>query len=226
MRAAQGCHGCGMVPVVVVQGVRWWRGAAVIAGAALVCAGATASQAVVSAGAASPHVLYVKPGDAFVVKGTTLTCQVFNSKPVAVQCINSSTPKALKPAFGSYGIGVDAAVAAIFRVEPRSAPIEVRYHQPNVSGAVFATPNRKHAIKWTVTPPTAILVGSTHIFCAADVASGAGLNVTCGLSTLANHLSYPAGTYVTSFSDKFVLLGQAKGNGGLKTLAFKKQPKL
>ncbi len=105
----------------------------------------------------------------------------------------------------------------------------MRYHQPNVSGAVFATPNRKHGRRSSgpCTPPTAILVGSTHIFCAADVASGAGLNVTCGLSTLANHLSYPAGTYVTSFSDKFVLLGQAKGNGGLKTLgAFKKQPKL
>lgn len=193
---------------------------------AVVCAGAMAPAAIAPASAASPHILYIRPGDGFIVKGTTLTCQVFTSQPIALQCANSATTKSLVPDYGSYGIGVDADAAAIFRVEPHNAPVELRYPEPSVSGAMFATPTSKKGTDWTVTPPTGILVAGTHIFCAADVAAVAGLNVTCGLSTVADQLQYPAGSYVVSFSDKFVLLGKAKaGGGGLTTLAYKAQPK-
>ena len=76
---------------------------------------------------------------------------------------------------------------------------------------------------YTLAAPTAVLVGGTHIFCAVERAAGT-INVTCGLSSLAAHLQYPVGSYITSESSRFALMGQVEPKGAFKTVAARAQP--
>jgi hypothetical protein len=74
-----------------------------------------------------------------------------------------------------------------------------------------------------VAPTTAVLVGGTHIFCAVQKTQGV-INVTCGVSSLADHLQFPPGSYIVSESPRFALIAKAERGGNFKTVAARAQP--
>jgi hypothetical protein len=50
-------------------------------------------------------------------------------------------------------------------------------------------------------------------------------NVTCGVSSLADHLQFRPGTYIVSESARFALMAKAEPGGNFKTVAAKTQPR-
>jgi len=161
----------------------------------------------------------MKPGDQLYVKGTPLVCAVENNRGTinivcAIGSLSSPTPH-------SYGAGIADSGVRLAAVEPNGSKVLRSINEPRVSGATFAVrPGKAQA--YTVAPPAAVLIGGTHIFCAVDTA--AGVNVTCGLSSLAAGLQYPVGSYIMSVSPRFALLGQAEPKAAFKTITFKSQP--
>ena len=161
----------------------------------------------------------MKPGDQLYVKGTPLVCAVENNGgTINIVCAIGSLSS---PTAHSYGAGIADSGVRLAAVEPNGSKILASINEPRVSGATFAV-RPGNARAFTVAPPAAVLIGGTHIFCAVDTA--AGVNVTCGLSSLAAGLQYPVGSYVMSVSPRFALLGQAEPKGAFKTITFKSQP--
>jgi len=196
--------------------------AALIGLVALACVVASASAAGPRASSASLSPLYLKRGDQVYVKGAPVSCVVQNSSgTINVVCVKGSPAS---PTPGGYGIGIADTGAEIVAVATQSAKLVKGVREPAVSGAKFAVPPRKPRA-YTLAPPAALLIGGTHIFCALEKASGGiPANVTCGLSSLAAGLQYPAGTYITSESSRFALLAAAQPKGAFKTIALKTQP--
>ena len=204
--------------------VRTHRGGAIavtlIAAGALALAGAAAASSTASTTAVTK--LSLKVGDHILVKGASLACVVQNSGGILnFACVDGSLSS---PRPKSFAIGIADRAVDLAKLSPSggSANVISGARQPKISGAAFAVPSRGPKT-YTVSPSsTALLIGGTHIFCAVQTTKGV-INVTCGLSTLADHLQFPTGTYIVSESTKFALIGKTV-NGGFKTLAYKTQP--
>jgi hypothetical protein len=190
---------------------------AVSAFVALGVAGALATD--VQASSQSITKVSMKPGDQLRVKGSPIVCAVQNNGgTLNIVCAIGSLSS---PTLHSYGAGIADSGVRLAQVEPNGSKLVKSINEPRVSGATFAVrPGKAQA--YTVAPPAAVLIGGTHIFCAVDTA--AGLNITCGLSSLAAGLQYPVGSYIMSVSSRFALLGQAEPKAAFKTITFKSQP--
>jgi len=181
-------------------------------------ASAFARQAAVASGVST---LFLKVGDQIHVKGSSLACVVQNSSgTINLVCVEGSLSL---PKGNSYAIGIADKAASLNRISANgnSQTIVRLVQQPAVSGATFLV--RPGSPKsFTVALNTAILVGRTHIFCVAQRTDSV-TNVTCGLSSIADKLQYPSGSYLTIISARIAALAQ-KRPGGVKTLAGKTQP--
>ena len=200
---------------------RGHRVAALIGLVALACAGASGLAAGPASSASTPTV-YVKLGDQLFVKGAPVACVVQNSGgTINVVCVKGSPSS---PTPGGYGVGIADSGADIAAISTHSAKLVKSVREPAVSGVTFTVrPGKPRS--YTLAPPAAVLIGGTHIFCAVERANGTiPINVTCGLSSLAAGLQYPQGTYITSESSRFALLGQIGSKGAFKTIAAKAQP--
>jgi hypothetical protein len=187
-------------------------------------AGAAGAAYAAPAHVAAPRVktLRLKLGDRIEVKGTPLACVVQDSGgTVNFACVEGSLASPLPHSF-AVGIADKGADLAGVTASGSSAKLVTVVHEPSVSGASFAIPARRPR-KFVVTPTTALLIGGTHIFCAVQTTQ-ATRNVTCGLSSFAHHLQFPAGTYVVSESARFALLGKTGPKGAFKTVAARSQP--
>jgi len=191
----------------------------IAAGASVVPGVAAASS---PASGAAVKKLSLKVGDHILVKGASLACVVQSSGGILnFACVDGglASPRPKSFAIGIADRGVDLA-----EMSPSggSAKVISGTREPTISGAAFAVPSRQPKT-YTVSPSsTALLIGGTHIFCAVQTTKGV-INVTCGISTLADHLQFPTGTYIVSESAKFALIGKTV-NGAFKTLAYKTQP--
>jgi hypothetical protein len=193
-------------------------GAVVVAGAP----GGAASAAPARFAAEKLATLRLRLGDRIYVRGSTIACVVQSSRGrINFACVLGSlaAPEARSYAVGIADRGADlAAISA----EGGSAKLVTVVGEPTVSGIPFPSPARRpHS--YTVAPTTAVLVGGTHIFCAVQSTQGT-INVTCGLSSFAARLQFPAGTYTVSESGRFALLGKVGPKSAFKTVAVKAQP--
>lgn len=183
-----------------------------------VVASAFARQAKIASGVTT---LFLKVGDQIHIKGSSLACVVQNSSgTINLVCVEGSLSL---PKGNSYATGIADKAASLNRISANgnSQTIVRLVKQPAISGATFLV--RPGAAKsFTVALNTAILVGGTHIFCAAQRTDNA-INVTCGLSSIAAKLQYPNGSYLTIISGQIAALAQRQ-RGGVKTLAGKTQP--
>lgn len=190
---------------------------------ALACAAAGAGAASAPrATTASVRTLHLRVGDQLHVKGTPLACAVQTSSgTINVVCVEGSLSA---PTPGTYAVGIADKAVDLAAVSASSAKLLKVVSEPGVPGAKFVVPSGP-ARSYTVSPPAAVLVGGTHIFCAVEAATAAApINVTCGLSTLAAGLQFGAGSYITSESSRFALLLKSGPKGGSKTIAAKAQP--
>lgn len=161
--------------------------------------------------------VYVKVGDQLAVKGSPIVCAVQNSNgTLNIVCAEG---KLSSPTQGSYGVGIADSGVRLGAVTPSKLVKAVA--EPAVSGAKFAVRSGKPHV-YTLSPPSAVLFGGTHIFCALN--SAGGINITCGLSSLAAHLQYPVHTYIMELSTRSAIVGEVEPKGAFKTVAAKAQP--
>jgi len=166
--------------------------------------------------------LALRLGDRIEVAGTTISCVVQKSgTTVNFACVIGSLSR---PVAHSYAVGIadKGADLAAVSASGGSAKLVTVVREPLINGARFVSPARRAKL-FSVRPTTAILVGGTHIFCAVQSTDGT-INVTCGLSSLAAHLQFPAGSYNVSESAKFALLGKVLQKRDFKTVAVRPQP--
>jgi len=203
-------------------GVRALSGVVALAVGIAVLGGAGASAAGPRASAAKVKTLELKLGDRLKVKGTTLACVVQNSGGVVnLACLDGSLSK---PIPHSYAVGIANKGADLAQVSASggSAKVVTVVQEPTISGGDFVVPAGGPKA-YAVAPTTALLIGGTHVFCAVQTTSGT-VNVTCGLSSLADKLQFPSGSYTVSESAKFSVLGKVQPHNGFKTVAAKTQP--
>jgi hypothetical protein len=189
-----------------------------------VLAAAVADDAVAGphASGAAVRTLRLRLGDRISVKGTPLACVVQNSRgTVNLACVEGSLRS---PVPHSYAVGIadKGADLAAVSASGASAKLVTVVQEPSVRGAAFPSPSRG-ARAFAIAPTAALLVGGTHIFCAVQTTDGT-VNVTCGLSSIAQHLQFPAGTYIVSESTRFALLGKTEPKDKFKTVAARSQP--
>jgi hypothetical protein len=194
--------------------------AVLLASGALAAAGAVASAA--GSHVAGVQTLGVELGDRFHVKGTRLRCVVqTNGGTVNLVCIEGGLTAPVPHSF-AVGIADRGADLASVSASGNSAKLVVAVKQPTVPGAAFPMPARgRRAL--TVAPTTAVLVGGTHIFCAVQRTQGL-TNVTCGVSSFADGLQFPRGSYIVSESERFALMAKAERGKRFKTVAARTQP--
>ena len=189
---------------------------------AVVAAAVAADTAAASASKPAVRELHLMLGDRIRVTGTPLACVVQNSGgTVNFACVEGSLHT---PIPHSYAVGIADKGADLAAVSGSgaSAKLVTVVREPVVRGATFAIPTRA-ARTFKVVTTTAILIGGTHIFCAVQRTDGT-VNVTCGLSSLAQHLQFPPGTYIVSESTRFALLGKTEAKDNFKTVAVKSRP--
>lgn len=188
-----------------------------------VAASATALSATALAAASSPPTYSLKVNDQIFVKGTSIACVIQSSSgTINLVCVDGSLSA---PKGGSYAVGIADKAASLNQISANGSSQKVvkLSLQPAVAGSKF--PVRSGPAKSFTIPPSpsaALLIGGTHLFCV--VQKTGAVNVTCGVSSIADKLQYPTGSYVTVFSPKLVVLAQRVLNGGIKAVVSRNQP--
>jgi hypothetical protein len=186
-------------------------------------AGAAALSASALAAGSSPITYSLKNNDQIFVKGTSIACVIQSSAgTLNLVCVDGSLSA---PKGGSFAVGIADKAASLNQISAGGGSQKVvkLSLQPTVAGSKF--PVRSGGAKsYTIpsTPSAALLIGGTHIFCV--VQKTGVVNVTCGVSSIADKLQFPAGSYVTIISPKVVLLAQKLAHGGVKTVVSRSQP--
>jgi hypothetical protein len=206
-----------------VSGVRRGGGIGVIAvvGAlAFLIWGAGGAAAGPRASTAAVATYHLRLGDTVSLKGTTIECVVQKQNGIInFACLKGGLSS---PMQGSYAVGIADKGVDIAQVSGDSAKLLKVVAEPAVGGAAFPTPTRSSQ-HFDIAPTAGLLIGGTHVFCAVEFAVGVR-NVTCGLSSLALRLQFPAGSLIASESETFALLGKSEAHGQFQNVSLKTQP--
>ena len=167
-----------------------------------------------AAGAATPSVLLLRPGDQIVFSGSTLSFGVSADSPQTVVCAiaarNVERPKAL-----TYAIAATESRVALLQSTATQTPQLVHVaSEPNLSGDVFPLPARTAAKTIRVGAGGAVLtVGGTHVFCQVLPSSSPadGPAITCGVGVSASAPTFAASSYVAVLAEKHAGLDHVQG---------------